>query len=363
MKIVFLSFYSGLVDRGVETLVHELASHLTKNHEITVIIAGKPKNDVTYNQIKIPIEIETVERHDLSIEHKLGLDYYYRKITHFTFKSLKHLIKIKPDIIIPLNGSWQAFIIRFFTLFNKSKMVVSGQAGLGWDEKWNLSLRPDLFVSLSKRNDQWVKERFSKQKTVVIPNGVDLNKFKPGQKTNIFKLHRPVILTVAGSERFKRVEETISAVSSLDNASLIVVGGNNNTQTLGKKLLGKQFKQIKLKYEEMPDIYRSADLFTLVSDSQEAFGISYLEALATNLPVVATNDPMRQEIIQKSGLYVDNPKNSQEYAQVLKTAIKKEWGNLPRETAQNYSWEEIAKQYEKAFTMLLSKNKKANLTK
>ena len=40
-KIALLSYYSGIVDRGVETFVSEISKRLAKDFDLTVYMAGK----------------------------------------------------------------------------------------------------------------------------------------------------------------------------------------------------------------------------------------------------------------------------------------------------------------------------------
>ena len=77
----------------------------------------------------------------------------------------------------------------------------------------------------------------------------------------------------------------------------------------------------------------------------EAFGIVYVEAMASGLPVVATDDENRREIIGDAGLFVD-PENIEEYAQTLGKALKTDFGEKPRQQAKKFSWDKIASQYE-----------------
>lgn len=363
MKIVFISYHSGIVYRGAETFCDNLASNLAAKNEVTLFQSKLFDEPKKYNTVVISGNYK--KNIKKSFLKYLGLDYYNRHIILFTLKSLLKIAQIKPDIIIPVNGRWMSLIIKLYTFFSHTKMVISGQAGLGLDEKWNLFLRPDLFVSLSSRNDKWVKKYFPNQKTVIIPNGVNLEQFQPSDKTNPFKLTRPIILTVAGPEKYKNVKKTIKAVWNLNKiflkeeienkpkASLIIVGGSQETKELSLELLNDNFKQIKIDHNKIPEIYNCADLFTLVSETGEAFGISYLEALACNLPVVATDDDLRHEIIDKAGLYFDNINTSKDYAKILKKALKTNWGNLPRLQAQKFDWNQIASSYHKAFSEIL----------
>ena len=58
LTIVFLSLYSGLVDRGVETFVDAIASRLASDHKITVVQGGV-KTSKPYDVISISTDLDT----------------------------------------------------------------------------------------------------------------------------------------------------------------------------------------------------------------------------------------------------------------------------------------------------------------
>jgi glycosyltransferase involved in cell wall biosynthesis len=112
---------------------------------------------------------------------------------------------------------------------------------------------------------------------------------------------------------------------------------------------------LSIPFNEMPKIYKSADVFTLPSASSEAFGNVYVEAMASELPVVATDDEQRREIVGEAGILTD-PTNIEGYSDALQKALNTDWGDKPRKQAEKFSWETIAKKYEELFKTLLNKN-------
>ena len=101
----------------------------------------------------------------------------------------------------------------------------------------------------------------------------------------------------------------------------------------------------------MPEIYSRANVFTLASKTYESFGIVLVEAMASGLPVVATDDPIRREIVGDAGLFVD-PTDTDAYAAAIEKALNTDWGNKPRKQAEKFDWDVIAKQYEDLFNTL-----------
>ena len=307
MRIAILNKYQNKVFRGAETFVYELSSRLSKNHEVDTIA------DINY------------------------------------FK----LFRKRYDIIIPTNGRIQVILVRIISWLTGAKMIVSGQSGMGWDDRVNLYCFPDAFVALSDKALSWAKKVNPFVKPVYIPNGVDLSKFKIQNSKFRINDSRKTVLAVGAFTEQKRLNLAIDAVAKIPDVKLIIAGGGGELRQqimdYGLKMLGKErFKVVSVPYEKMPEVYRSADVFTLPSASSESFGNVLVEAMATGLPVVATDDPVRRGIVGEAGILID-PTNTDAFADAVKTALAKNWGNIPRNQAQKFSWEIVAEKYEDLF--------------
>lgn len=314
LKIAFLSRYQDSVARGVETYVSELTKRLSKNHDIN-IFSGK--------------ESDTV----------------------------KNFLNQNFDIIFPTNGRFQSLKTSLSRTIHKSKIIISGQSGIGRDDIWNILLvRPHVYVALTDAELSWANKYSRGIHLTKIPNGVDLTKFKPVGKKYKTQLKKPIVLSVGALEWYKHHEKTIKALSLDKNFSLLIVGSGSEKDKLtsmGKYFLGDdRFQIIDVPFKEIPDIYRTGDIFTLPSWDREAFGIVYLEALSTNIATVGPNDLSRKEIIGSGGLLVDvdNPKK---YLNALKKAYFTNWKDLPRKQAEKFSWDSVANKYEDLFEKLL----------
>ena len=164
-----------------------------------------------------------------------------------------------------------------------------------------------------------------------------------------FNLPKPIVLCVAWLNRnsHKRIELAIAAVARLPQASLLLCGDEPDRgyfQELGNKILGsKRFSLYYSNYEQMPEVYRSADVFTLPS-LNEPFGLAYLAPMASGLPVVATDHPMRRYLIGDGGLFCDVT-NPESYADTIAQALNHNWGNKPRQQASKFNWDAIALNY------------------
>ena len=303
MKIAILNKYQSKVNRGAETFVSELSKRLSKNHQVDTLT-----------------RINFLKRYDL---------------------------------IIPTNGRLQVFLVRVFSWLTNSKMIVSGQSGIGLDDRLNLYAMPNAFIALSLKALNRAKKVNPFVKSVYIPNGVDLKKFTfKGENLQ----GRRTILSVGAFTEQKRHELVIKAVAKLKDVKLIIAGGGgdlrNKIYELGIKSLGKErFQIIETVNNKMPEIYNRADVFTLASKTTESFGIVLVEAMASGLPVVATDDPIRREIVGNAGLFVD-PTDTDSYAKSIEEALNTDWKDLPRKQAEKFDWDMIAQKYEDLFKTL-----------
>ena len=306
MKIVFLNRYQNIVERGAEVFVKELARRLSAKYQVEIL------------------EGENAD-------------------------SIKRVLEGRYDIVIPVNGKLQSLKASLARLIGKFKLLITGHSGIGRDDIWNILVKPDVFVSLTDYQKEWAKKWAWGSKVVKIPNGVDLDKFKPeGEKIKI-DLPRPIILSVGALVWYKYHDRVIDAVSKIGIGSLLIVGEGPLREKLKKRggeKLGERFKIASFKYEDMAKVYRSSDLFTLPSWDREAFGIVYLEALASGIGIVAPNDSSRREIIGAAGILV-NAADVDKYSKVIEEALGIDWSKKARQQAEKFSWEIIAQKYEK----------------
>lgn len=288
-KIAILSYYTGRSNRGVESWAQQLKSHLSSMFQIDI-----------YS----------------------GLDVYN------PFSYLKY------DIVIATGGRIEALLSRLATWVGGRRLVIFGHSGPGADDKWNLLCLPDVFVSFSNSQFAWAnKYKLGTTKTVIISHAVDTKVFVPGTK----RVTKNVVLCVAANTPSKRIELVKQAVEAIENSQLLLVGPGNEMQ---------------VKFEKMPEIYQQAKLFCFVPQPWESFGLVFLEALSSNLPVVTIDDPVRQEIVGEAGILVKNPENIQDLSVAIKKCLSTDWGRKPRQQASKFSWDKIALQYHQLFKTL-----------
>lgn len=247
------------------------------------------------------------------------------------------------DIILSTNGRTDVVQAKLKTIISPSKLVVSGQSGIGWDDRLNLYTFPDAFVALTDFQKKWAKSVNPFTSVEKIPNGVDVGRFNPQAKPIKLDLPKPIILCVGAvspskSGEISKRQHLLKQAAKQIGVSVVLVGKGGDME---------------VNHSQMPGVYTACDLFSYPTEPSESFGISMLEAMACGLPVVATDDPIRREIVGEAGLFVD-PQNIDAYAQSLKKALATNWKDKPQKQAAKFSWDKVCSQYAQLFTRLLS---------
>jgi len=208
------------------------------------------------------------------------------------------------------------------------------------------------------------------EKFVLVPNTVDGDHFTPGPKpTDIVErfgiLGRKVILTVArldSRERQKGMDTVIRALPEIrktfPNICYVIVGAGDDGERL--KALAAELGVTDLLFFAgrvsrvvLPRFYRLADAFVMPS-AQEGFGVVYLEALATGVPVVAGQDGA-SEPLEDGRLGWQVPNDSP--AQVAKACLEALAGKDPRcqsdwlrrEVLKSFGWDRFQRAVASAF--------------
>lgn len=140
-------------------------------------------------------------------------------------------------------------------------------------------------------------------KTVYIPNGVDINFFKPKKESRENRVIR--ILSIGRLERQKNFINLVKALKGLQVKLIIVGTGSLNEKIEEVAKLNKITLELipKVNNLQMPKVYNSADIFVLPSLS-EGHPKVLLEAMSCGLVCIGSNVEGIKEIIidNKTGI-------------------------------------------------------------
>jgi glycosyltransferase involved in cell wall biosynthesis len=145
-----------------------------------------------------------------------------------------------------------------------------------------------------------IKLGVPRSRTVLVPSGVNIDRFRPDGPAVPRTEGRPRILTVARLVERKGIEDLIRALCAVPRAELVVAGGPPATELdadpYARRLSALAHEcrvadRVRLVGAvppgEMPSWYRSADVLA-ATPWYEPFGLTPLEAMACGVPVVAS---------------------------------------------------------------------------
>ena len=222
----------------------------------------------------------------------------------------------------------------------------------------------------------------------VIPPGVDLSRFSPADKNwrqpaiadelarFLRKPDKPMILTVARPDERKNLEQLVRVYGASEElqeiANLVLVMGTResiNDLPKGQQnvlsnvlhlvdyydLYGKVAYPKNHHPDDVPELYRlavSTQGVFINPALTEPFGLTLLEAGATGLPIVATNDGGPRDIVAncRNGLLVDPLDTEQIERALLRVLTEPEqWKTWSRNgiqgTREHYAWSNHATRY------------------
>ena len=194
----------------------------------------------------------------------------------------------------------------------------------------------------------------------VIPNGVDLSKFRPKVRSAAreacgLPLDRPIILTVGGIYEGKGQHHVVEALARLSarrpDAVYVMVGEDRRDgyveglrERVARAGLGERVRFAGRKpHDALADWYSAADVFCLATRS-EGWANVLLEALACGTPVVATRVGGNAEIVpsDRYGLLVAHG-DVPALADALDRAIESRWDRAALAAyAAGHTWDAAA---------------------
>ena len=192
----------------------------------------------------------------------------------------------------------------------------------------------------------------------VIPNGVDLGRFRPSVRARSRHPKKVRCLAVARLVERKGIADLIQAIASLERGryELEIVGSGPDERRLKDlaRQLGVSREVIfagSVDRAVIPGRYRDADIFAL-APREEAFGNVFAEALASGLPIVGSTVGGIPELVEhgKNGFLVP-PREPRALAAAIRhladhPEIRRDIGRWNRSQAEaNLSWARVTTRY------------------
>ncbi len=222
------------------------------------------------------------------------------------------------DVVVTVGCGDKMFWGRLGARLAHVPVVISALHSTGWPDRvgWlnrQLSFLTDAFVAVGPSHAQYLAEEegFPRDKIVVIPNGIDLDRFRPDATARHETRARlaissttrvcTMVAALRPEKNFPRLLRIAASVcQKLPDVRFLIVGDGPERSRL--KALAYQLElQDHVRFlgcrQDVHQVLAASDLFLLTSDN-EAKPVSILEALACELPVVASQVGSIHELVE-----------------------------------------------------------------
>jgi glycosyltransferase involved in cell wall biosynthesis len=190
--------------------------------------------------------------------------------------------------------------------------------------------------------------RVPETKCVIVPSGVDTTRFKRKTSSDI---SFPVKILFVGrlnkQKNVPRLLEAFKLFQQTHKAVLRVIGEGIERKTIEDFIRDNHISDVIMEGsmvgEKLTDAYASSDIFVLPSD-YESFGIVNLEAMASGLPIIASDIPGVRNLLADSSMLVKPTPEDFAAAMIKLTEnpqLRQELISKGLEKVKDYDWDKI----------------------
>ena len=196
------------------------------------------------------------------------------------------------------------------------------------------------------------------EKVTLIPGAVDLTRFRPDgpperSRERFGLVPGPVVLTVRRLVERMGIDLLIRAAAEVPGLQ-VVIGGEGplraELEALAASLKVKARFLGYVKDEDLPALYRAADLFVLPTRELEGFGLVAIEAMACGTPALGTPVGAIPEVLGPLGLTVAGATAGAIAAGIRKFFAERDPGLPARcrgHVAAHYDWAKVVERLER----------------
>jgi phosphatidylinositol alpha-mannosyltransferase len=360
MKVGLVSPYDFASPGGVNDHVGHLARELrTLSHEVRIFAPSS----------RADIDLDTRDFYRIGSPIAIPLNDSVARITlsfHLADRVAALIESEKFDVLHfhePLLPALPMTMLRMSTTANVGTFHAFAHSNLGYYYGRSL-LEPYLAhlhrgIAVSDPARAFFNRYFPDFPLRVIPNGIDVDTFKPGlAPIRHLRDDNVNILFVGRLEKRKGLGDLLRGYEFMNNrvpkSRLIIVGEGPLRGKVESYISRHRLPNVVLAGyvpdAVKPRYYNSADIFCAPATGAESFGIVLLEAMASGLPVVATEVPGYMSVLEpgRDSLTV-RPKGWAELGAALivlarDPELRRRMGAYGHEKARRYAWDRVAAQ-------------------
>lgn len=232
-------------------------------------------------------------------------------------------------------------------------------------ERWSYR-RARVVVAVSGQvSRELVAAGVSESRVRVIPNGVDIEEFRPGSSVSRAELglpDGPLVLFVGDIKTSrKNLDTVLRAMRQVPDATLLVVGDERGSSypRLASELGVSRRTRFMGFRRDIPALMQATDLFVFPS-RYEPSGLVLLEAAAAGLPIIASRTAGGTEVLGVAAcVLLDDPDDDVELARAMRETLgspveRQRLRRAARDAAVANSWQVMAERYLQLYSELLS---------
>jgi phosphatidyl-myo-inositol alpha-mannosyltransferase len=215
-------------------------------------------------------------------------------------------------------------------------------------------------IAVSNAAASFVARRFPGAGIRVIPNGVDTGQFAQAEPARLPEGRRVLFVNRLDPRKgFGVMVDAFRRLALVHPDLLLVVAGDGPDRYSIDRLPSPVRKRVVMlgtvPHDRLPSFHAACDLFCAPATGRESFGIVLVEALASGLPVVASDIPGYREVVRDGldGLLI-RPGDPEAFAaaadRLLDDAdLSKRLADTGRQSAERYSWDTVAGEIEAVY--------------
>jgi len=363
--------------KGPASVTASLIERLCEDHQISVFahtIGGIDVNKIKYYKVPairrrsllghltflasstiLLAFLSLLKKRDFDIIHSVDYLFYADVITsHFCEREGIRLERAN-IIEIPHGSAWQKLKAIDHKIYRSLQVFLEGR-------EFGRNISKMRIVVSQRMKDEFVRYYGNASESIiVIPNGVDPEKFTPANRSlyrdKVRQRHgiarNDVVLMFAGGDwERKGVPQIIEALPLFVRPEVkLFIVGRGDEKFYGELAEQKQVREIITFVSGNANIleYYSASDVLVFPTMYEPFGLVIIEAMASGLPVITSRLAGASDFMNDGvdSLLLNDPSDINDLAAKIglllsNAELRKTMGEQARKTAENLSWEQVA---------------------
>jgi glycosyltransferase involved in cell wall biosynthesis len=353
MKILFLNHSSPLKEGGVETRTREVAWRMAKlGHQVTILCGKTQVDDPDIVEVN-GVQIITKKILPLWLLRSYPYPHYLPLAAanlflmfHLYFFLRKEKIDLVREDIAPFPPS---FLLSFFTLPASPKRMavvhMLAKSLKDWVKYYgkvfgfggylmNRLLRSGILKYTKIVSDAiWFADELKESPAIAnrvyyVPNGVDITVFnKVGNRPSNGQVRLLSVGRLVDTKGHRYLIEALSHIKpQFPNIRLNILGNGPLKAPLLQLAKERGVDDMieiipPINHQQMPELLTQYDFFVMPS-LWEGLPVSLIEAMASKLPIIATDIPAITDVLNKESAVFAEKENAVDLAQKLQWAVE-----------------------------------------